>query len=191
MIATALLANPWYAAALVVAMYIFGYIVALYEARLYYAGAQARIVYREGYPLAREYADTWKRGRPASWRFLALLLLVVVAIPLVGQLATQRFARPELFMAIVGGLVLVEAAESLEHLRNIALFRQALGGVSVGGKIELARRAILTMRYVEWYSLAAIFFLIALLAGSWFCVGGALGCVVAAQRLRDWVIMRT
>ncbi len=92
---------------------------------------------------------------------------------------------------MVGGLVLVEAAESLAHLRNIALFRQALGGVSVGGKIKLGRRAVLTMRYVEWYTLAIIFFGLALLAGSWFCAGGALGCVVAAQRLRDWVIIST
>jgi hypothetical protein len=191
MIEAVLIANPWYAAGLVIATYVLGYIVALYEARLYYAGARERIVYREGYPLAREYADTWQRGRPASWRFLALLLVLAMAIPLVGQVAAQRFSRPELFMAIVGGLVLVDAAESLEHLRTITLFRQVLGGVSVGGKLELSRRATLTVRYVEWYSLAALFLLIALVAGSWFCVGGALGCVVAAQRLRDWVIMRT
>ena len=127
MIETALIANPWYAAALVGAAYVVGYIVALYTARLYAAGAQALIVYREGYPGAREYADTWKRGRPASARFVAVLVVVVVAMPIVGQIAMERFARPELFMAIV----------------------------------------------------------------SWFCVGGALGCVVAAQRLRDWVIMRT
>ena len=141
--------------------------------------------------MSREYAGTWQRGRPASARFVALTAVVVVAMPIVGQIATERFARPELFMAVVGGLVLVEAAETLECLRNIALFRQALDGVSVRGKIELTRRAILTMRYVQWYTLAAIFFGLALLAGSWFCVGGALGCVVAAQRLRDWVIMRT
>ena len=191
MLETALIANPWYAAALVGAAYILGYIIALYAARLYDRGAKAWIVYPEGYPGGREYADTWKRGRPASPRFIAVLLVVVVATPLVGQLAQERFSRPELFMAVVGGLVLVEAAESLEHLRNIALFRQALGGASVRGKIELGRRAVLTMRYVQWYTLALIFFGIALLTGSWFCAGGALGCVVAAQRLRDWVIMKT
>jgi hypothetical protein len=191
MIEAALLANPWYAAALVVAVYIFGYVVALYEARLYVAGVDEHILYRGGYALAREYADAWGRRRPASWRFLALLVLMAVAIPLVGQVALQRFSQPELFLAIVGGLVLVDAAESLEHLRNIALFRAVLGGDSVTGKIELDRRATLTMRYVEWYSLTAIFFLIAVIAGSWFCAGGALGCVVAAQRLRDWVIVRT
>ena len=48
----------------------------------------------EGYPLAREYADTWKRGRPASWRFVAQLVVVVAAIPLLGQIAMERFARP-------------------------------------------------------------------------------------------------
>jgi hypothetical protein len=191
MIEAALLANPWYAAALVLAVYIFGYAVALFEARLYLAGVDEHILYRGGYPLEREYADAWGRRRPASWRFLALLVLMAVAIPLVGQVATQRFSQPQLFLAIVGGLVLVDAAESLEHLRNIALFRAVLDGDSVTGKIELARRATLTMRYVEWYSLTAIFLLIAVVAGSWFCAGGALGCVVAAQRLRDWVIVRT
>ena len=191
MIEAALLANPWYAAALVVVVYIFGYAVALYEARLYLDGVEDTIVYREGYPLAREYADSWHRRRPASWRFVALLALMLVAIPLVGQIATQRFSQPALFLAIVGGLVLVEAVESLEHLRNIALFREVRQGGSVGGKLELTRRATLTMRYVEWYTLASIFFLIAVVAESWFCIGGALGCVVAAQRLRDWVIVRT
>jgi hypothetical protein len=191
MIETALLANPWYGTTLVVAVYVFGYAVALYEARLYYAGAQERFVYREGYSLAREYDDTWRRGRPASWRFLALLFVVAAAIPLVGQVALQRFSRPELFLAIVGGLVLVEAADSLEHLRNIALFQQAVSGASLAGKIEYDRRTTLTVRYVELYSLAALYFLIALVAGSWFCAGGALGCVVAAQRWRDWVIVRT
>jgi len=191
MIESALIANPWYAAALVATVYILGYVIALYSARLYEAGAKTRIIYRDGYPLAREYADTWQRGRPVSARFVALVVLVVAASPLVGQVATERFAQPGLFMAVVGGLVLVEAAETLEHLRNIALFRQVLGGVSVGGRLELGRRAVLTMRYVQWYTLAIIFFGLALLAGSWFCAGGALGCVVAAQRLRDWVIMRT
>src|SRR5262245_41066734 len=183
MIETALSSNPWYAAALVGAVYVAGYIVALHAARLYDAGAKALIVYRQGYPGAREYADTWKRCRPASLRFVALLLVVVAAMPIVGQIAVERFGRPELFMAIVGGLVLVEAAESLEHLRNIALFRQALSGVSVSGRSELGPRSLLTMRYVQWYTLALIFFGLALLAGSWFCVGGALGCIVSAQRL--------
>src|SRR6266851_629017 len=160
MIEAALLANPWYAAALVLAVYIFGYALALFEARLYLAGVDEHILYRGGYPLEREYVDAWGRRRPASWRFLALL-------------------------------VLVDAAESLEHLRNIALFRAVLDGDSVTGKIELARRATLTTRYVEWYGLTAIFLMIAVVAGSWFCAGGALGCVVAAQRLRDWVIVRT
>ena len=191
MLETALIANPWYAAALVGAAYVAGYIIALYAARLYDRGAKTWIIYREGYPGGREYADTWKLGRPASARFIAVLAVVVAATPLVGQVAQERFGRPELFLAVVGGLVLVEAAESLEHLRNIALFRQALSGASVSGKLELARRAVLTMRYVHWYSLALIFFGIALLAGSWFCAGGALGCVVAAQRLRDWVIIKT
>jgi hypothetical protein len=103
MIEAALLANPWYAAALVVAVYIFGYVVALYEARLYVAGVDEHIRYRGGYALAREYADAWGRRRPASWRFLALLVLMAVAIPLVGQVALQRFSQPELFLAIVGG----------------------------------------------------------------------------------------
>jgi hypothetical protein len=191
MIEAALLAHPWYAAALVLAVYIFGYIVALYEARVYISGAESHIEYREGYGLAREYADTWHRRRPASWRFLALLVIMAIAIPLAGQVATQRFSQPELFLAIVGGLVLVDLAESLEHLRNIALFKAALDGDSLGGKLVLSRRAILTMRYVEWYTLTGIFLLIAVVAGSWFCAGGALGCVVAAQRLRDWVIVRT
>jgi len=190
MIEAALLANPWYAAALIVAVYLFGYAVALYEARLYLAGVDEHIVYREGYPLAHEYADTWARRRPASWRFVALLALVAVAVPLVGQLAATRFSQPKLFLAIVGGLVLVDAAESLEHLRNIALYRAILAG-SAGGKIELARRAMLTPRYVEWYTLATILGAIALVDASWFCLGGALGCLVAAQRLRDWVIVRT
>jgi len=191
MVEAALLAHPWYAAVLVVAVYIFGYSVAMYEARLYLAGVDEHILYRGGYALEREYADAWGRGWPASWRFLALIGLMVVAIPLVGQVALQRFSQPELFLAIVGGLVLVDLAESLEHLRNIALFRAVLAGDGVSGKIELARQAILTPRYVEWYTLTAIFVLIALVAGSWFCAGGALGCVVAAQRLRDWVIVRT
>jgi hypothetical protein len=191
MIETILLAHPWVAAVFVVATYVLGYAVALYEAHLYYARAQERFVYREGYPLAREYADTLLRGRPASWRFLARLVIVAVALPLVGQLALTRFSRPEFFLAIVGGLVLVEAAESLEHVRNVALFRQALSGASVGGKIEYTRRALLSARYVDLYSLAALFALIALVAGSWFCAGGALGCVVAAQRGRDWVIVKT
>ena len=161
MLEAALIANPWSAAALVIATYILGYVSALYEARLYYAGAKERIVYREGYPQAREYADTWQRRRPASGRFLAQLLVLAIALPLVGQVTVQRLGQPALFQTIVGGLVLAEVAASLEHLRHITLFRQVL------------------------------ILLIALVAGSWFCAGGALGCVVSAQRLRDWVIMRT
>jgi hypothetical protein len=91
----------------------------------------------------------------------------------------------------LGGIVLVEAVDCLDHLRQGVLYAQARSTARVGGTLTLTRRAVLTARYVEHYALAALFGLGFLVSGSWFFLGGGLGCLVAAQRWRDWVIVRT
>jgi hypothetical protein len=61
----------------------------------------------------------------------------------------------------------------------------------VEGRLALSSRVVFSARFVELYALAALYGLGFLVSGSWFFVGGALGCLVAAQRWRDWVILRT
>ena len=125
-----------------------------------------------------------------SRRFAAMLGLATAATLIAWQATVRQGGSADLYLAIVGGLLLAEIGDGLDHLRTITLFRQALNG-TLDGQIEYSRRALFTVRYVDLYGLAGLFTLLFLVAGSWFCAGGALACVVSAQRARDWVIVRT
>jgi hypothetical protein len=183
--------SPWPGTALAVAAYVLSYFLGLRAARLYRDGAQARLVYRDGFPFEREYLATLARGRPVSGRFAAIVLVLAAALPLAWEATVRRLAVPELFAALVGGLVLMEAADCLEHVRSAVLLRHARSGEHVSGRLELSNRVVFSLRYAELYALAVMFGLSFFVSGSWFFAGGALGCLVAAQRWRDWVIVRT
>lgn len=183
--------SPWPATALAVASYVLSYFLGLRAARLYVAGAQAHVVYRDGFPFEREYRATLARGRPVSARFAAIVVVLAAALPLAWLGAVRTLGQPQLFAALVGGAVLMEAADCLEHLRNAVLYQHARSASHVAGRLELSNRVVFSARFVELYALAALFGLSFLVSGSGFFAGGALGCLVAAQRWRDWVILRT
>jgi hypothetical protein len=183
-----MVASPWPGTALAVASYVLSYCLGLRAARLYRAGAQAHLIYPHGYPFQREYEATRARGRLVSPRFVGIVAVLAAALPLAWLGAVRQLGQPELFAALVGGVVLMEAADCLEHLRNGVLYLHA---GRAEGQLTLSSRAVFSARYAELYALAAVYGLGFVVSGSWFFAGGALGCLVAAQRWRDWVILRT
>jgi hypothetical protein len=117
--------SPWPGTALAVASYALSYFLGLRAARFYQARAQPHLVYPDGFPFEREYQATLARGRPVSPRFVAIVLVLAAALPLAWLGAVRQLRQPELFAALVGGVVLMEAADSLEHLRNGVLYQHA------------------------------------------------------------------
>jgi hypothetical protein len=91
----------------------------------------------------------------------------------------------------MGGLVLVHAAASMRRLRNIVLFHHAISAKGLSGKIEYSKRTVHTLSFVELFGFAVLYLLMFLVSGSWFFLGGALVCLVAGNRHRDWTKVYT
>ena len=164
--------------------------LALYEMHLYHAGAASYIVLTGRYAAAPSASAAAARSWLISAKFVTQLVVLAIAIGATWQLCVRQFSRPELFSFLIGGLVLYEAAVCTHHFRNIVLFRHAQRGEGVQGKIAYSRRLVFTLSFVELYSFTALYFLMFLLSGQWFFFGGALTCLVAGNRLRDWTVLR-
>ena len=186
----ALTASPWPGPVLCALVYALSYALGLNAARLYLAGSDEHITFEGGFPGTREYQATWARGRPGSLRFGLSLALVVAAVSAAWYACVRVLARPPLYQAAVGGVMLFELVSALESLRRATLLGQALRQ-GLDGHVTYSRRAVGTLQYEQLYAFALLFGLFFALTGSWFFVGGALACLVAAQRSRDWVILRT
>jgi hypothetical protein len=185
-----LVENAWFALAVGVAWYAVGYVLYVYEAYLYHAGAKNYVVFQGSYELTPALQGAVVKRRFLDGRFVAILLVLGVGILAAWAVIVQRFDRPDIFSFLMGGLLLLEAAVGMRRFRNIVFFRHAQSAESPRGKIEYSRRFVLTQYVFELYAFVALYLLIFLVSGGWFFLGGALTCFVASRRLRDWVMVR-
>jgi len=183
-----LITNVWFAIALGALVFAAGYGLALYEIYLYHAGAKNILVFEGRYDLEPALLARLARRRWVNVRLVAAVVILSAAIFAVWR---EQYNRPDVFSFLIGGLVLLEAAADLRRFRNIVLFQQARRADGLQGKIEYSKRLSYTLPYVETLSFAALYALIFLVSSSWFFLGGAITCIVAGRRLRDWVMVFT
>jgi hypothetical protein len=186
-----LISNVWFAVTLGALVFAAGYGLALYEVYLYHAGAKNLLVFEGRYDLEPDLLARIARRRWVNVRLAAAVVILSTAIFAVWQVCIEQYHRPDVFLFLIGGLVLLEAAADLRRFRNIVLFQQARRADGLQGKIEYSKRLSYTLPYVETLSFAALYALIFLVSSSWFFLGGAITCIVAGRRLRDWVVVFT
>ena len=192
MIERLLIGNVWFAIGLGVSVYAVNYYLAMKETYLYHAGAKDYLVFQGIYEPATALPSSATQRRSANVKILAGMLILAIGIGAAWivclQLATPR---PDVFSILMGGLILLEAATIMRHVRNIVLFHDAPNGKTLKGNVEYSSRLGHTLFYVEMYSFAALYALIFFTTSSWLFLGGALTCFVSGRRQRDWTVMRT
>ena len=191
MIENLFISNVWFALAAGALVYSVNYYLSIYGAYLYHAGAKDTIVFEGLYVLTPTLQKAIAARGFVTTQFLWRLLILSLAILAAWSLCVVQFQRPELFSFLMGGLLLYEAADFLQDFRTIVLFRYARRAEGLQGKIEYSKRLVLTLSVFELYGFAGLYFLMFLVAGSWFFLGGTLTCIVTSRRLRDWVKVRT
>ncbi len=180
MLESILIYNIWLALLVWVGAYISDYYLTLYTARLYRQGMNEHVIIEGSLELTPIYQKDIDRLVRVSPRFL-FMLFFSSGILLVIWLATVRFlVMVWLFSAVFGGLLLLEVAVHMRHLRNIVSFRLAKAGGGLNGKIEQRRWYVLGVSAAELFGFVIFYTFMALFARSWFFVGGAIMCLRTA-----------
>jgi hypothetical protein len=190
MIEPDLLGNPWVAIVLGVLAYAADHYTAIYEAHLYHAGVKTWLIYDGLYKLTPEYQAVITRQRIVSGRLLAILLMLAVGIYAAWWVLTQQLGRPDVFLLLMGGLILARVAEVSRQYRQIMFFREIRQRGGVQGRLILTRQLGLMRTVFDLYAFVMLYFLLFLLTGSWFLLGGALVCFVNSRQLRGWIAIK-
>lgn len=165
------------------ALYISDYSLTIACARLYQAGAGDKIALEGSYEITPYFERDIDALRRVSPRFLAALLLSLVWLSVIWWLAMDTW--PELYSFGLGAVVLMEMAVHMRHLRNLFLFRALVGSDAVRGRIEYPRPLMLRMSSIEFLAFSGLYLVVFLFTGSWFVLGGVMGCLsLAGKHLR-------
>lgn len=171
----ALVNSPWTGAAIWALLYIGDYGLTIAGARLYRRGAHRFFAFEQGYELNPVFKRDIARLRYFSPRFIMLLLTTTVLILIIWRLSRPY---PQLFIFLIGALVLIEVSVHMRHLRNIVLFWIVLHRGGVEGHISYAGWLSYRVSAMEFFTYALLFLVVWLLTRSIFFLGGASTCLV-------------
>jgi len=162
-----------------------------YEASfLYHAGAKDHFTY-EGI-----YEPSAVHSQPPQQRLFTPIFLLRVGFLCLMILAgwiglVRQLNRPEIFIFMLGGLVLYLLADGLIEFRRVMLFWSAQRGEGIRGQVVYTQRQVWMQTILELYGFVVLYLLIFLVAGGWFFLGGAVTCFISSRRQRDWVLVKT
>ena len=165
-------------------LYISDYSLTIMCARLYQAGANQKMAFEGSYEITPYYQRDINSLRRLSPRFFAALLLSLVWLSALWWLAMQSL-WPPIYALGLGGVILLELAIHMRHIRNLVLFRAMVGSDSIRGRIEYPRRLMLRNSSIEGLTFSGLFAVMFLFTGSWFVLGGVFTCLsLAGKHLR-------
>ena len=171
-----------------IVIYCLDYFLTILGARLYTQVASQFIVYEGSYELTSVFQSDVNRQRWFSLRFLFYVLLSVLTLVVFWSLDTWLLKGFGLFPLLIGALFLREAAIFLRHLRSIFLYRAVGAGDGLEGRLVYRRWLILQSSGVELITFSFFLLILYLLYGSWFLLGGILGCLVTGIQHLVWGI---
>jgi hypothetical protein len=100
----------------------------------------------------------------------------------------RRLAWPAAYMFLLGSMIGQQLAIHMRHIRNVVLFKTALAGGGVHGRIEYSRHALLRISAAEFLAFFGLFTVAAIVTGSPFVLGSAFGCLSIA--VNHWKLAR-
>ena len=182
-----LVRSPWISLALCAVVYALEYALGRYEADLYVGGAKQYVTYVFEHKWLAPYQD---HGR---WRVSPRLLLAIgalcVMVPVAWLSLVREFGQKEVFLFLLGGVLLAEAAGCIQRARNILLFWRVRRTGLRFGRLRLTERKVLVRSAVELFSFALLYALIFLVTMNWLFLGGAANCLITGIRRRDLAII--
>ena len=181
----ALYVSPWPGILVCSILFISDHSLTLACARMYQAGVRQHFVIEGSYELTPFHQGDIDALRRFSPRFLLALLLPCAALPLVWLVGNADTTSLPMYELALGAIILLQLTVHVRHLRNYFLFRAMIAGEGIAGRIEYARRTILTQSAVELFAFAALYGAVFVLTRSWFVLGGALGCSVVGVQHRQ------
>jgi hypothetical protein len=180
------LIGAWWRAALLWSVaYISDYAFSIYNASLYRRGAHQYYEFEGSLELTPQFQDDIDNLRWFSPRFLRAFVLSNLTLVLVRWLGVDWADWPETFLFAFGGMMLLEAAVHLRHIRLLVLFMQLTTGQGIEGKIYQRRWLGYQASGWEFIAFAGLCLLLSIVTGSWFILGGAfMNAVTGVQHLR-------
>lgn len=171
------LRNVWLAIGLWAVLYVMDYIFTLKAARMYQEGASKHFMFPGGYELNPFFKEDVAQLRQFSFRFF-LMLFFVGGLLLIAHILDV----PDFFAFVWGSLVWLQIANHFRHLRNLMVFHYARTSSGVSGEIQYQHWLSLRLSALDMFSFAVLFLVLFLFWGSYFVLGGALGCFVLSLR---------
>ena len=115
--------------------------------------------------------------RRFSFRFFLMLFFVGGLL-----LIAHTLDVPEVFAFAWGVFVWIQIANHFRHIRNLIVFHYARTSMGVSGQIQYQHWLSLRLSALDMFSFAALFLILFLFWGSFFILGGAVGCLSLALR---------
>ena len=114
--------------------------------------------------------------KPVSRRHLLMLVLTNTILLAFWWLFAQLDYTPA-FALILGMLILMEVAVHLRHFRNYFMLAQNESKGGLEGRLSYRRWYLFSNSAFEFLCIGVLFLLTAVVTGSLFFAGGALGCL--------------
>jgi hypothetical protein len=180
-------ATPWPGLLVWAALYVSDYYLTIACARMYQKGAGEVIRFEGSYEITPYFQKDVDRLGLFSTRFVVALVGAAIVLVLVWWLARQLH-WPGAYAFLLGSMIGQELAVHIRHIRNFALFKATLAGAGVHGRIEYARRTMLSLSATEFLAFSGLFFLCAIVTWSPFVLGSAVGCLSIAVNHRKLAV---
>ena len=80
----------------------------------------------------------------------------------------RQLNRPDIFLFMLGGLVLYLLADGLIEFRRVMLFRSAQRGEGIRGQVIFSQRQVWMQNILELNGFVVLYLFIFLIGGGWF-----------------------
>jgi hypothetical protein len=179
----ALIQNIWIILLIWSLFYLGDYYLTILSARIFRGRLSDHVHFEGSFELTPQFQKDIDSLRMLSPQFLIRWLGSLLVLYLIWWLSTGFLGWPQIFYFLIGGLLLRESGVHLRHMRNLALhvFTQH-GGLE--GRIRYKRWLMLRLSGAEFLGFGFFFLLLGIFLGSWFFMGGAVGCWVVT--LQQW-----
>jgi len=168
----------WAGPLLWMAIYISDYSFTIACARLY--RAQGKIAFEgsvELNPLFQADVDALRRVSP---RFCLALIVSTGYLSLVRWISGPLTGSGDLYLFVLGAMILLEATIHMRHLRNWFLFKKVIPIIQ--GRLEYPRGILLQMSAYEILTFSVLYAALFWVTGSMFLLGGTIACCSLSVR---------
>jgi hypothetical protein len=177
-----ILHNIWINLAVWSILYLGDYYFTIFTAKLYRENVSRHIFIEGSLEITPQYQEDVDRLRWISPRFIRNWLLSTAYLLGVWWLS-RAVELPQFLDFILGTVFLAEGAIHLRHIRNYGTYK-FYSEEAMEGRIRYSRWYVLKISAWELFGFGFFFLLFAVTLGSWFFLGGVLGCWIAANKHR-------